>query len=992
MEDYMRKFLLLIFVVFLMICMATAQDGKLRGKITDKTTGEPLIGATVVLEGTTLGAASDINGDYIVLSVPPGIYTIKVSYVGYTPLTVSNVRILSNVTTTQDIQLVSEAIQVEPIEIVAERPLIQRNTTNTIRVTTLEDIKNLPFRGVENIISLQAGVVEQDGRLYIRGGRAGEVAYFVDGALTTNPITNTATFSVIQEAIEELQIQAGGYTAEFGGANSGIARTTLRTGQSKYRGSIDFLTDNLAKPGSNYFGSSSFGYQNIVGTFSGPMIGFPELKFFLAAQHNFSRNRNRMILEPFKFDLVTDINDSRGPGIPLPYPVEFKKNYVPGNWLKSTSVQGNMIYDIRSFKFKLSGSYTYDQYPFDNNWPTALVRYFNKRSRMDHLTTGFLNFKFTHLVSPKTFYEVALNYQRRDFKRVDPDFDTNWKLYVDSIANAEKGYTGFLRRFAGPLPYSTIYGFTFTHENAPNNSFIKNSQYAIGASLDFTSQVSSNWEFKSGFKIDSWVTRQYIIGNIQNAMEFLYGRDGNTPRTFANDYERRVKLSKAATINHYGYDVDGNEVDEGYDAPRKPIFAAVYVQNKLEYQDLILNLGVRYEYMNTKNKTFKDPLSPEFNQDLDIIDEANLVDAKPFHLVLPRISFSFPVTDRTVFYAMYGKYAQMPSLNQLYVGNTTLSRTVSPITRGNAFLTPVGFLMKPERTTQYEMGFRQSLTENFAFTISGFYKDTKDQLQVRSFVNQQGNKLFTAYLNEDFGTVKGLEFTFELRRTHRLAAKFNYTLSDARGTGSNSRSAFGAVEQNIGRPTNFINPLDFNQTHRGSLIFDYRFGKDDGGPILEQFGINTIFSFNSGHNYTKIKELKELGQANVWDIGVEPLNDPRASFPVEPLNSSTTPWVFNIDVNLSKVINFGAVNVEFYINILNLLNTKQIVNVYPTTGSAQDDGWLGNPLAAPFHEIPQYADFYRAINLKNRWAYMTVTGNDLYESPRQVRFGIKLEL
>ncbi len=987
----MIKKLLGLFLTILLVAVVTsAQDGKLRGIITDKTNGEPLIGATVSLEGTMMGAASDINGEFFVLSVPPGTYSIKASYVGYASVTISNVRILSNVTTTQNFQLLSEAVQVDAVEIIAERPLIQRNTTNTVRVTTQEDIRNLPIRGLENILSLQAGVVDQDNQLYVRGGRSGEIAYFVDGASTTNPITNSQTFSVIQEAVEELQLQAGGYTAEFGGANSGIARTTLRTGQSNYKGSFDFLTDNLAKPGGDYLGSSSFGFTNLVATLSGPVM--KNLKFFIAGQHQFIRNRSYRFIEPFRFEnIVTDINDPV-PGRSLPGPIEFKKNYVPGNWLQNYSTQGNLNYEFESMKFKLSGSYTYDKSPFDNRWPTALTRYFNKRSRIDHNTAGFANFRFTHVVNPKTFYEVALSYQDRYFRRVDPDFGDEWKSYTDSTKNAELGYTGWRRPYAGPLPYSIINAFILTHENAPNNAYSKNRQTSYGFSGDITSQLTSNWEIKLGTRFDSWIARNYSVGNIQSAMEFLYGTDGRTPKTFADDYERRVRLSKAGTINHYGYDVDGNEVSSGIDGPRKPLFASAYVQNKLEYQDIILNLGLRYEYFDTKNKTFKDPLQPDFNTDLDVIDENKLEEAKPFNLVLPRISFSFPVTDVTVFYAMYGKYAQMPSLNQLYVGNTTLSRTVSPITRGNAFLTPVGYLMIPERTTQYEMGIRQTLADNFAFTVSGFYKDIKDQLQVRSYVNEAGSKLFTAYLNDDFGTIKGLELTLELRRTNRLASKFNYTLSDARGTGSNSRSAFGAVEQNIGIPTSFINPLDFNQTHSGSLLLDYRFAKGDGGPILEQMGVNLILSFNSGHAYTKIKELKELGQADVWNVGVEPLNDPRASFPTEPLNSSTTPWVYNIDLNFSKKLNLGLLDAEFYVNIINLLNTKDILNVYPTTGTAQDDGWLGSPLAAPFHQMENYTDFYKAINSQNRWAYMVATGNDLFGTPRQVRFGLRLEI
>jgi outer membrane receptor protein involved in Fe transport len=359
------------------------------------------------------------------------------------------------------------------------------------------------------------------------------------------------------------------------------------------------------------------------------------------------------------------------------------------------------------------------------------------------------------------------------------------------------------------------------------------------------------------------------------------------------------------------------------------------------------------------------------------------------------LSFSFPVTDRTVFYAQYGKYAQMPRLDQIYRGLVNLSSSVSPKSRGNAYLTPVGFLIRPERTTQYEMGIRQTLSDNFAFTLSGFYKDTKDQIQVRLFRDNTSAVLYQGYLNDDFGTVKGIELTFELRRTNRFAARLNYTLSDTRGTASDSRSGWGAIEQNIGRSTNYVNQLDYNQTHRGSLLLDYRYDVGEGGPILSGLGANFLVTFNSGHPYTKQQPLKELGQADAWGIGVEAVNDRRFSFPAEPVNASTTPFFLNIDFGLSKMFNAGPVKMELYAQVTNLLNTKQVLNVYPTTGSAEDDGWLTNPLAGQFNSIPNYAAFYRAINLENRWAAMTITRfplGDFYGTPRAIRVGLRAEI
>jgi hypothetical protein len=1013
-----RRYLLTLTLVIVAATTLFAQDGKIRGRVRDKESGEMLTGANITLEGTKLGGVTDANGEYIVLGVPPGVYTVRASLVGYAQTSISNVRVSANLTTTQDISLTPSAVQLTGVEITAERPLIQRNTTNTVRQITQEDIQNLPFRGVQNILALQAGVVQQDGELHVRGGRDGEVAYYVDGSGTTNPIFNSQNVDVIQDAIEEVQLQAGGYTAEHGGSNSAIAKTTLKSGGTSFSGSIGILTDDLAKPGEQFLNTSAFGRRVISATIGGPLFG--DLKFFVAGQHNYVRNRQIMFLEPFSFDtsdvLRGDVANPYGVGTPLPAPLIFERNYIPNNYLQINTVQGTLSYDLDALKLRLTGSYQADEAPFNGGpvsavkpvlggtaitdqegggWPAVLVNYYNqRRTPVDFTKTWFANMRATYLFGTTTTAEVGFSLQQRNFSRKDPTFGEDWTKYVDSAANAAAGFTGWTSAYQWPQQYSVIDAFNFNHENTPNNTFNKNKQFAIGGSADVTSQLSSSVEIKLGGRFESWTTRSYQIGNIRQAMTLLYGADGRTPRVFSSPEARRIALARGTgggNINHYGYDVDGNEVGSGVDGPRKPLFISGYAQSKFEYNDLVINLGVRFERYDTKNKTFADPTNPPFIDSLDVIDESKLVDQEPFNLFLPRVSFSFPVSDKTVFYAMYGKYAQLPSLNQQYVGNTVLSRTVSPITRGNAFLTPVGFLTKPERTTQYEMGFRQVITDNVALTLTGFYKNLEDQLQVRTYVNPTtGARLYTSYQNEDFGTVKGLESTIEVRRYKGFAAKFTYTLSDAQGTGSNARAAFGAIEQNIGRPTNFINPLEFNQTHRGTLLLDYRWGKDEGGPILEGVGLNLLATFNSGHSYTKVKEPTELGQASQWNVGVEPLNDPRSSFPVEPINASKTPWVFNLDLNVTKTFFFGGLSAELYVNVLNLLDAKNVINVYPTTGTAQDDGWLGSPAAVQYAANPAYVAFYKAINSDNRWAYMQATGNDLYGSPRQIRIGTRL--
>jgi hypothetical protein len=986
-----------------------AQDGKLRGTITDAATGDPLIGANVIIEGTMIGAASDVNGEYIVLSVPPGTYTVKASFIGHAAVAISNIRVNANLTTIQDFRLQSTIIQAREIVITADRPLIQRNTTNTVRLQTQDDIQSLPFRGLQNILALSPGVVQQDGILYVRGGRAGEVAYFIDGASATNPLFRTEAISPIQEAIEEIQLQSGGYTAEFGGANSGIVRTTMRTGGSQFKASLDYQTDDFAKPGEQFLGTSARGFRNAVLTVSGPIVS--NLRFFVAGQHNYLRNRSSMYLEPFSFDnLVTDAYGTRVEGTPLPGAIEIKRNYLYKNWRNENTAQGTLLWDMSSWKVRFSGSYTAVDLPTGRAWPGALQNLFWQRDFRNETKSALANLRLTHVLGPKTFYEIGVSYLNRDFRAYDPDFGDDWKLYNDSVASRDKGYimangsTQFLTRFQGPANYSTIYAFApstlnpgFTHEFAPNNAYQRNSQNSIGLTVDFTSQVNPQWELKAGGKIDSWTMRLFSVGAIGTLNTFLaQSGDRYSADKLAADSSLRkeydIFVQRQGNMNLYGYDIDGNKVDDRFAGPRKPLFVSAYIQNKFEFNDLVLNLGVRYELFDMKNVATIDYVNPTWDEQLNYFSgDDQLKETDPVHLLLPRVSFSFPVTDRTVFYAMYGKYAQLPELNRLYDGVRLLASRISPQTRAGSVLVSnpggTGFLVKPERTTQYEIGIRQALGDNFAFTITGFYKDLRDQIQLNFVLNELEVPIFVAYGNSDFGTVKGLELTFELRRTQRLQARMNYTLSDARGTASNPTSSrTAALVYSTGRFPAYINLLGYHQTHRGSILLDYRWTKGDGGAIFEGLGANALLTFNSGHPYTKIKEPVALLQSSPWNIGV-------ASTPttVEPINSSSTPSVFNVDLSASKVFFFDGFTAELYVNILNVFDTKHVVNVFRTTGTPTDDGWLRSPLAAQYKAISNYSEFYRAINIDNRWAYINATGNDMYGPPREIRVGLRLE-
>jgi hypothetical protein len=222
----------------------------------------------------------------------------------------------------------------------------------------------------------------------------------------------------------------------------------------------------------------------------------------------------------------------------------------------------------------------------------------------------------------------------------------------------------------------------------------------------------------------------------------------------------------------------------------------------------------------------------------------------------------------------------------------------------------------------------------------------------------------------------GIELSLLLRRTHRVAAQANYAFQSARGTGSSPLSNLGAwYSTAVPLIPLYATPLDFNQAQRGSILLDYRFAKDDGGDILEQCGLNLLMTFNSGHSFTILTEPVR---------GPSP-SDPRYNIPAEPIGASTTPWFFQLDGRIDKMISLSPVGLDIYIYAINILGSDNAVDVFPRSGDPSTDGWFqtSGGQADVAANGPQYAAFYKAVNNGKN------SGN--WGPPRQIRFGVRLE-
>ncbi|MCK4530806.1 MAG: TonB-dependent receptor, partial [Candidatus Marinimicrobia bacterium] len=308
----MKKLVVAVLAILMILpmCVFAQATGKVVGIVTDTKTNEPLAGANILIEGTVLGAAADADGSFIILNVPVGSYDVSASIISHKKLTIQQVRVLSSVTTELNYELEESVIAGQEVTVIAERKLFEKSVTSSVSMVTSDELENVPVRGVANVIASMAGVIAQDGVIHIRGGRPHEVKFYVGGVSTSKPTTNANVMTIIHDAIEEIQVFAGGYTADMGNANAGIVKAEIKSGSSDFSGSLELRTDGFRDPelGKAVLGTYNYGHQAAIATIGGP-IG-DKVKFFIAGQYDDRKDSEVRFSEGFSFLDNTNNNPS----------------------------------------------------------------------------------------------------------------------------------------------------------------------------------------------------------------------------------------------------------------------------------------------------------------------------------------------------------------------------------------------------------------------------------------------------------------------------------------------------------------------------------------------------------------------------------------------------------------------------------------------------------------------------------------------------------
>ena len=939
-----KKLFLWVSILTLLPILALAATGKLSGVVNDAGNGEALIGVNVLIEGTTLGASTDLDGYYVILNLPAGIYTISFNYVGYQSVKYENIRIVPDITKRLDVAMQETTIDLgESILVTADRPFFEASATNTVRVLEADEIERMPMKGVNNVVAMNAGVVVADGNggdlntatLNVRGGRGNETLIIVDGIPYNDAVYGESAGSVPDAAIEQVSTQLGGFSSKYGSAQSGVINIVTKGGSTKYFGSIEGVTSQEL---------DAFGYNQLTGTLGGPVIpGNRKYDFFLSGEYvktDDATPRSSGVIIPSAGIDQKKMPDQEGEIIRF----VGKLNGKFGLMGVTLSANGSFR-DARGF-----GSQGFYQYVKNNSFHLPMVK-------EDVLGTSL---KLSPVFNETSFMDVIFRYRNQYYHDADGFWKDNILAYGDSLENAKVGVT--LRNGDGTAVSKDVNG-VFWDRGYVWNVYRKYEIETFGSDLNFTKQYH-NHLLELGGTFQQEIVRYYYSNPIYMGIE--------------KDSRSLEERYFAAQNVFYGYDLYGNKNnDDSYRTvsgdtfeeagPKKPVIMAFYLQDKIEFADFILNIGARWDYFDPSFNRIKDPQKVLGDDGVLTADDYEKAPVESY--VSPRIGFAYPVTERTVFHAQYGVFRQFPRYFDLYDSWINMDDLETMDGQGQN----LGHLVA-EATTQYEFGFKQQIGTVASLDITAYYKNVKNLVNQQKIVFQYGQstKSVIGSVNSDFGTIKGLAFAFNLRRIGPLSTKLDYTLALSEGTGSSQNGAFVAVFRNPnGESPLAIAPLDFDQRHTLTANLDIRANKGQGGVILENSGVNFVIIYNSGRPYTPVEYVNILaGTSNYGNL-------------TQYVNSAYAAGVFRIDMKVDKIFYLGRMSFVPYLWIQNLLDRENYHTVWQSTGEPDNTAYLTTPEGQQAIRAngEGYASDYKALE-RNPWNYGL---------PRIIRLGLRVE-
>ena len=921
----MKKLLLLgILSLQIFSLQLMAQVGKINGVVKDASTNEALIGANILLEGTTIGAATNVEGYYVILNIPPGSYNLRASMVGYAPKVVQQVRVSIDQTTEINFELTSNAFQTEEVIVVATTPIVQRDVSSSRINLNAAEIENLPVSSLTGVIGLQAGV--RSG-MEIRGGASNQTAFIVNGVTLRDERDNTPFTGISYTAIDEVQIQTGGFNAESGNMRSGLVNVVTKEGQrDKYTFS---LISRYSSASQKHFGASpndpnSYWVRPYVdpqvawfGTKANdPNTGLPVWDAFTQQQYpefegwvsvaaktlldsdptNDITPEQAQKIFLWQHRKITDIQDpdydvDASFGGPVPFAENFgnlrffasyrqtQNMYVVplsrdgvNDWvgqLKLTADVGEgkklMVQGLLSKTEGTNSNNTGDPGIFRSPEGIAgvmhRVSYISARLfATDYWAPSTVNYnsfsgKFTHVLDPKTFYEVTLS-------TFTSKYSTNPGRLRDTTTFYDIGGV-----FVDEAPF----GFA----DFPSTG-IDGLRMGVGFSNSRDSSIVTWYSLKGDFQsqIDKY-------NNIKTGIEMIY----------TDNRVNSAQVDKFLPSGRY------RTVWSNF-----PIRGALYVQDKLEFEGMVANIGLRLDYSDPQGSWYEyDPYNKAFASEnsLGIDTLLTKVDVDKQINLSPRIGISFPISVNSKLYFNYGHFRQMPTAQNLfllrrYSDNNAVVRVANPNS-------PI------QKTIQYELGYEQNLFDQLLLKLAGYYKDVSLQSRLVNYVSRDNKVNYFRAQPDNYQDVRGFELTLTKNRGDWVQGFINYTY-DVRSSGN---FGFGTYYENASQ----------QRTYEANTTSTYQ-----EKPVPRPFANATIDFFTPLDFGPKLGDINILGDFRFTFVGswYSGEYDTWAGGGSIPGIQNNIQWrdYWNVDLRISKTFNVMGVNLQIFADISNLFNYK----------------------------------------------------------------------
>jgi outer membrane receptor protein involved in Fe transport len=894
-----RKFFSLVLALCCLLSVSAdifAQDdrGTIRGRIVDSENGEPLPAVNVAVPGTYYGAATDFDGFFEITGIRPGTYTVEISMIGFQRQQHTGIRVEAGETIVMNVELEQTVLTLDQeVVVVGERPLVDIEETASRRVISSRDIEVAVVENVRDIVVQQAGVVQQDEGIHIRGGRAYETSFLLDGVSVQDPVAGTGFgLELSSAAIEEVEMITGGFNAEYGQAMSGIINVRTRDGGDRYTSYLSYKSDKIG------FSERSINNLNtdiVEFTLSGPELltqrllpsvglDFPWrmtffMNFYMGISDGLEYARTGNRAEQLYSSTFYGTRFAPRQNNTWSWLGKVNLNFSPTIRLEYTYTQSvNINQNAQTIQTRLeyvepSPGYQYRyQYVLDN------------ANTFTHNNQGNI-VKFTHTLSPRTFYEVRLS---RFYTNLRADANgIHWNEYEEpqDIVTLPLEYYRTEGDTIGVIPGDGFYniGHPFTWRD----HYVD--EYTV--KVDLTSHFSERRKFKGGFE--------------------------------ATFQDMQVVDIYQPWVPPMGLNNDIYQVN--------PAFGAFYVQETITFSGMILNAGLRFDYW-FPGKFVDDAVGdpdvitiPDAIRERYMDETYGLFGRRWKGRISPRVGISHPVTDNQTLFFSYGHFSKRPRPQFVYAKLTPAAARSTFQRFGNPAL-------NPETTVAYEMGLRSQLTQDDVLTVTAYYRDIFDYVSTRTARIESARFLggnFITYVNQDYARSRGIEVEYRKRVGRWFTGNASFTYSVATGKSSSADEGVlvlrGDLEEQIAenyliwdRPFQFSFNTNFF-VPRGQPLFGF--------SMLDDISLHVRAFYQSGRRYTPMYRVGETA-------------DGRPIFESDRTNlfgEIGDPW-FWVDLNFEKQFRAVGTRWTFFMEVINLFDNKNSTIINPVTGQAYEQG------------------------------------------------------